>query len=211
MDGDKRHECCRGSSMIYVILFITLLGVFSCGYMAVSRFNLRSTLNSRNYMEAQLTAKTIHRSFCEAVSSGESEAMNLIWQSFDADCDRVSGEYEEMAGEGEMTGDEEEQDRWDRYLHHALGNKKYVVHGTGEKPEDDLTTDITLTAEPLKAKASVHSRIICNGFIFSLRADIVFDNSDGAVMTIGGSAYRRAGAPVEIYLSGNGVYRYYED
>ena len=55
--------------------------------------------------------------------------------------------------------------------------------------------------------------ILGMGF-FSLGADIVFDNSDGAVMTIGrdiSSRSRRSNGNVEIYLSGNGVYRYYED
>lgn len=72
----------RGSSMIYVVLLMTLLSVLSCGYMAVSRHNMQAALDSRRYMEAQLSAKTIHRSFCEAVSSGDSTAMNLVWQSF---------------------------------------------------------------------------------------------------------------------------------
>lgn len=49
--------------MIYIVLFVTLLTVFSCGYMTISKFNMQSTLNSRKYMEAQLTAKTIHRTF----------------------------------------------------------------------------------------------------------------------------------------------------
>lgn len=64
----KRGE--QGSSLIYVILSITLLSVFSCGYMAISRYQMKSVLTERTYMEAQITAKTIHSTFCEAVSSG---------------------------------------------------------------------------------------------------------------------------------------------
>ena len=65
----------RGSSLMYVVLLMTLLTVLSSGYMAISRYNMKAALNSRRYMEAQLSSKTIHRSFCEAVSSGESPAM----------------------------------------------------------------------------------------------------------------------------------------
>ena len=70
----KRGE--QGSSLIYVILSITLLSVFSCGYMAISRYQMKSVLTERTYMEAQITAKTIHSTFCEAVSSGNSQAIN---------------------------------------------------------------------------------------------------------------------------------------
>ena len=46
----KRGE--QGSSLIYVILSITLLSVFSCGYMAISRYQMKSVLTERTYMEA---------------------------------------------------------------------------------------------------------------------------------------------------------------
>ena len=91
----------RGSSLMYVVLLMTLLAVLSSGYMAISRYNMKAALNSRRYMEAQLSSKTIHRSFCEAVSSGESPAMNLIWQSFQEDCDRLREEFDEMMDEEE--------------------------------------------------------------------------------------------------------------
>lgn len=68
----------QGSSLIYVILSITLLSVFSCGYMAVSRYQMKSALTGKSYMEAQITAKTIHSTFCGAVASGKSEAANSI-------------------------------------------------------------------------------------------------------------------------------------
>lgn len=85
----KNNGHTRGSSLMYVVLLMTLLAVLSSGYMAISRYNMKAALKNRRYMEAQLSAKTIHRSFCEAVSSGESPAMNLIWQNFQEDCDRV--------------------------------------------------------------------------------------------------------------------------
>ena len=78
----KNNGHTRGSSLMYVVLLMTLLAVLSSGYMAISRYNMKAALKNRRYMEAQLSAKTIHRSFCEAVSSGESPAMNLIWQNF---------------------------------------------------------------------------------------------------------------------------------
>ena len=260
---------------MYVVLLMTLLTVLSSGYMAISRYNMKAALNSRRYMEAQLSSKTIHRSFCEAVSSGESPAMNLIWQSFQEDCDRLREEFDEMmdeeeAEEGEdgelkaeassleegMDAEEdmateedtaaeedmaaEEEIRWERYLYHALGNKEYVVRGKGDSgdlsvmdddaaasaedtpaadaPEGDpaagrsTTIDITLTAQPLKSLATVHTRVESSGYSFSLMADIVFDDRDGSVMVIR-KPYRSSGGEgpeVKVYLNGNGVYRYYE-
>jgi len=151
----------RGSSLMYVVLLMTLLTVLSGGYMAISRYNMKAALKNRRYMEAQLSAKTIHRSFCEAVSSGESPAMNLIWQNFQEDCDRVREEFdammdEEEAEEGEDgelkaesfsseedtdTTDAEEELRWERYLYHALGNKEYVVRGKGVSEDSDVIDD----------------------------------------------------------------------
>lgn len=240
----------RGSSLMYVVLLMTLLTVLSSGYMAISRYNMKAALNSRRYMEAQLSSKTIHRSFCEAVSSGESPAMNLIWQSFQEDCDRLREEFDEMmdeeeAEEGEdgelkaeassleedMATEEdtaaEEEIRWERYLYHALGNKEYVVRGKGVSEDSDVidddaaetpaadsptTIDITLTAQPLKSLATVHTWVVSSGYSFSLMADIVFDGRDGSVMVIR-KPYRSSGGDgpeVKVYLNGNGVYRYYE-
>ena len=138
----------QGSSLIYVILSITLLSVFSCGYMAVSRYQMKSALTGKSYMEAQITAKTIHSTFCGAVASGKSEAANSIWRCFEEDSHMVREEYDEMmddeeagedgeegeeeipaeAMEGYGTGygfnghgrDTEPKSRWERYLHHAL-------------------------------------------------------------------------------------------
>ena len=81
-NSKKNNGHTRGSSLMYVVLLMTLLAVLSSGYMAISRYNMKAALKNRRYMEAQLSAKTIHRSFCEAVSSGESPSMDLIWQTF---------------------------------------------------------------------------------------------------------------------------------
>ena len=89
-----------------MILSITLLSVFSCGYMAISRYQMKSVLTERTYMEAQITAKTIHSTFCEAVSSGNSQAINSIWQCFEEDCRMVREEYDEMMDSQEDGGGE---------------------------------------------------------------------------------------------------------
>ena len=121
----------------------------------------------------------------------------------------------------------EEEIRWERYLYHALGNKEYVVRGKGVSEDSDVidddaaeapaadsptTIDITLTAQPLKSLATVHTRVVSSGYSFSLMADIVFDGRDGSVMVIR-KPYRSSGGDgpeVKVYLNGNGVYRYYE-
>ena len=51
--GDGRE----GGSLLYVIFFITLLSVFACGFMAVSRYHIKMALKNRAYMEAS-TKKT---------------------------------------------------------------------------------------------------------------------------------------------------------
>ena len=56
----KNNGHTRGSSLMYVVLLMTLLAVLSSGYMAISRYNMKAALNNRRYMEAQLSAKTIH-------------------------------------------------------------------------------------------------------------------------------------------------------
>ena len=79
--GDGRE----GGSLLYVIFFITLLSVFACGFMAVSRYHIKMALKNRAYMEARLTTHMIHNSFCEAVSKGESDALRLLWNQYEGD------------------------------------------------------------------------------------------------------------------------------
>ena len=112
----KNNGHTRGSSLMYVVLLMTLLAVLSSGYMAISRYNMKAALKNRRYMEAQLSAKTIHRSFCEAVSSGESPAMNLIWQNFQEDCDRVREEFDAMMDEEEAEEGEDGNLRQNPFL-----------------------------------------------------------------------------------------------
>lgn len=212
-----------GSSLVYVILLITFLSVFSCGYMAVSRYNMKSALAGRRYMQARLAARTIHRSFSEAVSSGNSAAMNEIWNCFDEDCQEVRQRYDEMTADSEEDGEDEsretgdgmdeeaveQEDRWERYLYHALGQKEYVMRGAQALEDDSLTVNIVLSAKPLDGTAQVHTQVEYGGYAFSMGADIVFDHSDGAVLTIG-PRRGRSHEMEKIRLNGNGVYRYYE-
>lgn len=207
----------RGSSMVYVVFLIVLLSVFSCGYMAASRSNITAAINANHYMEAQLAAKTIHTSFSESVSSGDSPAMNRLWEAFEDDLQMVREEFDEMMDKAdEGTGQEGEEgeyeERFERYLRQTLGDKEYVIRGSSSpESETDLRIEITLKAKPVEETACVHTKVMCNGFQFSMKADIVFDNSDGEVMTTGEPGRWASPDALPLYLEGNGVYRYYED
>lgn len=89
--GDGRE----GGSLLYVIFFITLLSVFACGFMAVSRYHIKMALKNRAYMEARLTTHMIHNSFCEAVSKGESDALRLLWNQYEGDLEDEEAEENE--------------------------------------------------------------------------------------------------------------------
>lgn len=213
-----------GGSMVYVIFLVALLSIFSCAYMAASSYNVKAVVASRRYFEAQLTAKTIHTSFSEAVSSGDSPAMSCLWDLFNGDVELVREEYDRiMSGEDEV-GEEmgmisdadieniKAQDDFEQYLKQALDQKEYVINGVSTSGnEEDLAVEITLKAKPLEETAYVHTKVICNGYRFSMKADIVFDNSDGAVMKTGTDRRRTSSNGITVYLEGNGVYRYYED
>ena len=73
---DKKISRSEGGSLLYVIFFVTLLSVLACSYMAVTRYHIHAALKNRSYMEARLTTRMIHNSFCEAVRLGESEAFD---------------------------------------------------------------------------------------------------------------------------------------
>ena len=89
--GDGRE----GGSLLYVIFFITLLSVFACGFMAVSRYHIKMALKNRAYMEARLTTHMIHNSFCEAVSKGESDALRFLWNQYEGDLEDEEAEENE--------------------------------------------------------------------------------------------------------------------
>ena len=219
----------RGSSMVYVMFLVALLSIFSCGYMAASSYNMKAAIASNHYMEAQLTAKTIHTSFCEAVSSGHSPAMNYLWELFEEDMERVRQEYDEIMEEEaaeedgleteraaekdeEKDREPEDEDSFERYLRQALGHKEYAIRGASSGEDENAPKlEIILKTKPLEETAYVHTKVTCNGYHFSMKADIVFDNSDGAVIAPVRSRSRAFWKAGKVYLEGNGVYRYYED
>lgn len=207
----------RGSSMIYVVLLITLMAVLSSGYMAISRYNIQAAINGRKYMEAQITAKTIHSSFCQAVSSGEAESIRKAWEYFEEDCILVREEYDEMVEESDPDAEDQEEDkdgeaedRWERYLRHALGEKDYVLQGETAESDEAPEIHITVSLKPLDEIAYVHTKVKYNGYEFSLKADIALDQNGRAVIKNRGAG-RRRGKEAEIYLDGDGIYRYYGD
>lgn len=130
--GDGNSE--KGSSLIFVILLITLLSVFSAGYAAISAYYVKSARMSADYMEARLAAKTIHRSFCEAVSSGASPAANGIWELFEEDCCLVWEEFEELTEESDEDteeGEGGEDSREEAYEEDEASDEIWVMEEDG--------------------------------------------------------------------------------
>jgi hypothetical protein len=144
--GDGRE----GGSLLYVIFFITLLSVFACGFMAVSRYHIKMALKNRAYMEARLTTHMIHNSFCEAVSKGESDALRLLWNQYEGDLEDEEAEENENedipetegagadgitkldADEIQDTNERQDADeRQDTDL--DLEDREYITEGTGRK------------------------------------------------------------------------------
>ena len=91
---NKKISRTEGGSLLYVIFFVTLLSILSCGYMAASKYHIRAALKNRAYMEARLTARMIHNSFCEAVRMGESEALGLLMDEFENDSSDLEADEE---------------------------------------------------------------------------------------------------------------------
>lgn len=233
-----------GGSMVYVMVLITFLGILSTGFLYMTEYSRRSAMNNRAYIEAQTTARSIHQSFCEAVSSRTSEAMDTLWSCFEEDCDTVREEYEAAAGDEEAGDDEQEEDAgdgplteeddeqeavgdgplteedsgavsedpgggtedhaspWETFLRSRLEEKAYVTRGHTELSER-VSVSITLTAYPLKNKATVSTTVACNGYRFSMNGDILFNNMDGDMLDLGEG--------LSICMEGSGVYRYYGD
>ena len=173
--GDRR---CGGSSMVYVILTITHMVTLSCGYMVISHRSLQSALRTRKYLKASLSAKSMHRGFCEAVSRGDSPSMNLIWDEFDADCLELRETYEEeMEMAQDREGDSRKQTDWEEYLKEYLGDKEYVIEGYGEDVSNRLKVHITVRAKPMHERAFVETAVTEDGYQMSLESEIRFDGA----------------------------------
>ena len=146
---------CRGSTLLSVILLTALLGILAAGYLAMVSQSARAVRADRTRLEALAAARSIHRSFCEAVRDGHSPAMEAIWEQFE----------EDEAGMEEA----EEPSRLSR---------RYVSHGEGENASGTLRARITLTAWPARKEASVRTLVVWEGYRLSLSADIDFDRED---------------------------------
>lgn len=203
----------KGGSMVYVMVLITFLGIMATGFLYMTEYSRRSVVNNRAYLEAQTTARSIHQSFCESVSGGTSEAMNTVWTCFAEDCEVVMEEYMEMAGDvalidpaagaglpGDPGGGLGEAESWDTFLRGRLADKEYVIRGSTDLP-DQVSADMILTALPLQGKATVDTTVTCNGYRFSMKGDILFNDLDGERLDLGGD--------VSVCRQGTGVYRYY--
>ena len=156
-----------------MIFFITLLSVFACGFMAVSRYHIKMALKNRAYMEARLTTHMIHNSFCEAVSKGESDALRLLWNQYEGDLEDEEAEENENedipetegagadgitkldADEIQDTNERQDADeRQDTDL--DLEDREYITEGTGSYTDEKgkpCEVRIRLKLEPVEEKA----------------------------------------------------------
>ena len=135
-------------------LCITLLSVFACGFMAVSRYHIKMALKNRAYMEARLTTHMIHNSFCEAVSKGESDALRLLWNQYQGDL-------------------EDADERQDTDL--DLEDREYITEGTGsytDEKGEPCEVRIRLKLEPVEEKAYVDTWTKISGFSMHLEGEV---------------------------------------
>ena len=186
--GDDRE----GGSLLYVIFFITLLSVFACGFMAVSRYHIKMALKNRAYMEARLTTHMIHNSFCEAVSKGESDALKLLWNQYEGDLEDEEAEENENedipetegagadgitkldADEIQDTNERQDADeRQDTDL--DLEDREYITEGTGsytDEKGEPCEVRIRLKLEPVEEKAYVDTWTKISGFSMHLEGEV---------------------------------------
>ncbi len=109
------------------------------------------------------------------------------------------------SGEGGLTDEHlpsEAASAWEAFLRGRLEDKVYVIKGSTDLSER-VSVTITLTAYPLQGKATVSTIAACNGYRFSMKGDILFDDVDGERLDLGEG--------VSICRKGCGVYRYYDD
>ena len=173
-------------------LCITLLSVFACGFMAVSRYHIKMALKNRAYMEARLTTHMIHNSFCEAVSKGESDALRLLWNQYEGDLEDEEAEENENedipetegagadgitkldADEIQDTNERQDADeRQDTDL--DLEDREYITEGTGsytDEKGEPCEVRIRLKLEPVEEKAYVDTWTKISGFSMHLEGEV---------------------------------------
>lgn len=160
---NKKISRTEGGSLLYVIFFVTLLSILSCGYMAASKYHIRAALKNRAYMEARLTARMIHNSFCEAVRMGESEALGLLMDEFENDS-------------SDLEADEENDD-----IDEELEDKEYMTVGEGSYTDengDPCTVRIRLKAYPVRGTAFVDTWTKTGGFSMHLESEVPLGDAE---------------------------------
>ena len=160
---NKKISRTEGGSLLYVIFFVTLLSILSCGYMAASKYHIRAALKNRAYMEARLTARMIHNSFCEAVRMGESEALGLLMDEFENDS-------------SDLEADEENDD-----IDEELEDKEYMTVGEGSYTDengDSCTVRIRLKAYPVRGTAFVDTWTKTGGFSMHLESEVPLGDAE---------------------------------
>ena len=168
---DKKSLFSEGGSLLYVIFFVTLLSVLACGYMVVTRYHITAALKNRSYMEARLTARMIHNSFCEAVRLGESEALGLLMDEFEND----SLEQEESTMEPDMENADPEEYDTDM----DLEEKEYITEGEGSYTDENGTlcnVRIRLKAYPVQGSAFVDTWTQIGGFSMHLESQVPLED-----------------------------------
>lgn len=166
---DKKISWSEGGSLLYVIFFVTLLSVLACSYMAVTRYHIHAALKNRSYMEARLTTRMIHNSFCEAVRLGESEAFVLLMDEFEND--RLEQEREES--EREENGIEEKD------IDEDLENKEYMIQGEGNYTDEKgnpCSVRIRLRAYPGQGTAFTDTWTQIGEFSMHLESEVTLEN-----------------------------------
>lgn len=178
---DNKHDHSEGGSLLYVIFFVTLLSVLACGYMAVTRYHISAALKNRAYMEARLTTRMIHNSFCEAVRLGESEALLLLMDEYENDS--LQEEEDPDGSDPESPHfedpDPESTDLGENDTAINLEEKEYITEGEGSYTDengDPCSVRIRLKAYPAQGTAFVDTWTHIGGFSMHLESEVSLEN-----------------------------------
>lgn len=159
---NKKISRTEGGSLLYVIFFVTLLSILSCGYMAASKYHIRAALKNRAYMEARLTARMIHNSFCEAVRMGESEALGLLMDEFENDSSDLEADEENDDIDEENGIDEE-----------SAIDKENDIDEDLEESAEELTTQAEPELPISASKKGPFWYLIRTGFVITVAIGII--------------------------------------
>ena len=178
---DKKISRSEGGSLLYVIFFVTLLSVLACSYMAVTRCHIHAALKNRSYMEARLTTRMIHNSFCEAVRLGESEAFVLLMDEFENDSSDLEADEENDDIDEENGIDEESVIDKENDIDEELEDKEYMTVGEGSYTDengDPCTVRIRLKAYPVRGTAFVDTWTKTGGFSMHLESEVPLGDAE---------------------------------